>query len=66
MGPKRLRPAVKTATEGRIVDATVYTLRHSHASACHYATAPFHDLDALIAAARAPRGFHQGSTSADE
>jgi integrase len=35
-GAKRLRPAVKTATAGRITDATVYTLRHSHASACHY------------------------------
>jgi integrase len=38
-GAKRLRPAVKAATEGRIADATVYTLRHSHASACHYTTA---------------------------
>jgi integrase len=35
-GAKRLRPAVKAATEGRIEDATVYTLRHSHASALHY------------------------------
>jgi hypothetical protein len=35
-GAKRLRPAVKAATGGRITDATVYTLRHSHASACHY------------------------------
>ena len=35
-GAKRLRPAVERATEGRITGATVYTLRHSHASACHY------------------------------
>jgi hypothetical protein len=35
-GAKRLRPAVTEATEGRIADATVYRLRHSHASACHY------------------------------
>ena len=35
-GAKRLRPAVKAATDGRIGDASVYTLRHSHASACHY------------------------------
>jgi hypothetical protein len=35
-GAKRLRPAVEAATGGRITDATVYTLRHSHASACHY------------------------------
>jgi integrase len=36
-GAKRLRPAVRAATDGRIADATVYTLRHSHASALHYA-----------------------------
>jgi integrase len=36
-GAKRLRPAVAAATGGRIRDATVYTLRHSHASALHYA-----------------------------
>jgi integrase len=36
-GAKRLRPAVATATGGRIEDATVYTLRHTHASALHYA-----------------------------
>ena len=36
-GAKRLRPAVKAATNGRITDATLYTLRHSHASALHYA-----------------------------
>jgi integrase len=35
-GHKRLRPAVERVTEGRITDATVYTLRHSHASMCHY------------------------------
>ena len=35
-GAKRLRPAVAKATEGRITDASTYTLRHSHASACHY------------------------------
>jgi integrase len=35
-GYKRLRPAVKAATDGRITGATTYTLRHSHASACHY------------------------------
>ncbi len=35
-GAKRLRPAVERATEGRITNATVYTQRHSHASACHY------------------------------
>jgi integrase len=35
-GTKRLRPAVKEATGGRIDDATIYTLRHSHASALHY------------------------------
>jgi integrase len=33
---RRLRPAVNAATKGRITDATVYTLRHSHASALHY------------------------------
>jgi integrase len=38
-GAKRLRPAVSAATDGRITDATVYTLRHSHASACHYVSA---------------------------
>ena len=31
-----LPPAVKSATKGRIADATAYTLRHSHASALHY------------------------------
>ncbi len=36
-GAKRLRPAVAAATNGRITDATVYTLRHTHASALHYA-----------------------------
>lgn len=35
-GTKRLRPAVKAATAGRITNATVYTMRHSHASALHY------------------------------
>ena len=35
-GSKRLRPAVAGATKGRIADATVYQLRHSHASALHY------------------------------
>ncbi len=35
-GYKRLRPAVSAATEGRVTGATTYTLRHSHASACHY------------------------------
>lgn len=33
---RRLRPAVEAASGRRIVDATVYTLRHSHASALHY------------------------------
>lgn len=37
-GAKRLRPAVAAATKGRITDATVYTLRHTHASALHYAS----------------------------
>ena len=31
-----LRPAVAKVTTGRICDATVKLLRHSHASACHY------------------------------
>jgi integrase len=35
-GAKPLRRAVKAATGGRIEDATVYTLRHTHASALHY------------------------------
>jgi hypothetical protein len=35
-GYKCLRPAVKASTSGRVTDATTYTLRHSHASACHY------------------------------
>jgi integrase len=35
-GSKKLRPALAHATEGRITDATVYLLRHSHASALHY------------------------------
>jgi hypothetical protein len=38
VGYRRLRPAVKAATEGRVTGATTYTLRHSHASACHYVT----------------------------
>ena len=38
-GAKRLRPAATAVTDGRITDATVYTLRHSHASACHYVSA---------------------------
>ncbi len=36
-GKRTLRPAVEAATAGRITDASVYTLRHSHASALHYA-----------------------------
>ncbi len=36
-GAKRLRPAVAAATGGRITDATVHTLRHTAASALHYA-----------------------------
>jgi integrase len=35
-GVRRLRPAIEQATGGRIEDATVYTLRHGHASALHY------------------------------
>ena len=35
-GARHLRPAVKAATNGRITDATVYSLRHSAASALHY------------------------------
>jgi integrase len=35
-GRRTLRTAAKTATDGR-EDVTLYTLRHSHASACHYA-----------------------------
>jgi integrase len=35
-GYKRLRPVIKAATDGRITNGTTYTLRHSHASACHY------------------------------
>jgi integrase len=35
-GAKRLRSAIDAATDGRIADATVYTLRHGHASALHY------------------------------
>jgi hypothetical protein len=35
-GAKRLRPAVAEVTRGRITAASTYTLRHSHASACHY------------------------------
>lgn len=31
-----LRPAVSAATQSRITGATLYTLRHSHASALHY------------------------------
>ena len=34
---RRLRPEVEAATDGRITDATVYLLRHSHASMLHYA-----------------------------
>jgi hypothetical protein len=37
-GVRRLRPQVKAATGGRIDDAVVYALRHSHASALHYTT----------------------------
>jgi integrase len=35
-GVRHLRPAVEAVTRGRITDATVYTLRHTHASALHY------------------------------
>jgi integrase/recombinase XerC len=35
-GRRVLRPAAKAATGGRD-DVTLYTLRHTHASACHYA-----------------------------
>jgi integrase len=33
---RRLRPTIAAATGGRIANATVYTLRHTHASALHY------------------------------
>jgi integrase len=36
-GKRHLRPTVEAVTGGRITDASVYTLRHSHASALHYA-----------------------------
>jgi integrase len=81
-GTKTLRRHVERLTDGRIDDASTYTLRHSHASALHHAgyTVPtaaqrlghtqqthikhyshvidairgerYHDLDALIDAAR--------------
>jgi integrase len=35
-GTRVLRPAVERATDGRITDATLYALRHTHASLCHY------------------------------
>jgi integrase len=35
-GTRRLRPAIKQVTRGRITNATTYTLRHSHASALHH------------------------------
>jgi integrase len=35
-GTRRLRLAIQAATAGRIADASVYTLRHSHASELHY------------------------------
>ena len=35
-GTRWLRPRVKQITSGRITDATVKTLRHSHASALHH------------------------------
>jgi len=34
-GERKLRPAVERATAGEVSDATLYLLRHSHASACH-------------------------------
>jgi integrase len=37
MVAKRLRVAIKEATAGRVTNATVFSLRHSHASALHYA-----------------------------
>jgi integrase len=36
-GVKTLRRHVERITDGRITDATTYTLRHSHASQLHYA-----------------------------
>ena len=36
-GARWLRPRIDKITKGRITDATVKTLRHSHASALHYA-----------------------------
>ncbi len=35
-GSRTLRKAIATATEARITTGSLYTLRHSHASACHY------------------------------
>lgn len=35
-GRRVLRPAVEAATQGRIKDATLYTLRHTNASLLHY------------------------------
>lgn len=35
-GRRVLRPAVKAATQGRIKDATLYSLRHTIASLLHY------------------------------
>jgi integrase len=37
-GTKTLRRHVEQITDGRITDATTYTLRHSHASQLHYAS----------------------------
>ena len=37
-GIRVLRPAVERATGGRIADATLYALRHTHASLCHHVT----------------------------
>jgi hypothetical protein len=54
-GRRVLRPAAKAVTGGR-EDVTLYTLRHTHASACH--------LDGLIAAARADVELHHGYMSA--
>jgi integrase len=36
-GRRVLRPAITRATKGRIDDGSLYLLRHSHASALHYA-----------------------------
>ncbi|MCL2770503.1 MAG: site-specific integrase, partial [Solirubrobacterales bacterium] len=35
-GERCLRPAASKASGNRITDASTYTLRHSHASACHH------------------------------